>query len=154
MRAADWALSVLLSAAPISELRGGLPYAIARGADPFLAAGIAVLSNLAVIPLALVLLRFAEPLLRRVRWIGRLLDALYARTRRRGKGVERLGAAGLVLLVAVPLPGTGAWTGAVLAHLLGIPWGRAAWLLALGVAIAGVLVLLTSLGVIRWLGIG
>ncbi|MDD5646298.1 MAG: small multi-drug export protein [Candidatus Bipolaricaulis sp.] len=154
MRAADWALCVLLSAAPISELRGGLPYAIARGADPFLAAAVAALSNLAVIPLALFLLHFAEPVLRRVHWIDRFLDWLFARTRRHGKRVERLGAAGLVLLVAVPLPGTGAWTGAVLAHLLGIPLGRAAWLLALGVIVAGVLVLLASLGVVSLLGLG
>jgi uncharacterized membrane protein len=154
MHAVDWIVCVLLSAAPISELRGGLPYAIARGADPFLAAAVATLSNLAAIPLVLLALHFAEPLLRRVGWIRRFLDGLFARIRRKGRLVERLGAVGLVLFVAVPLPGTGAWTGAVLAHLLGIPLRRATWLLALGVAIAGVLVLLASLGVVSLLGLG
>ena len=60
----------------------------------------------------------------------------------------KFGEGALVLLVAIPLPMTGAWTGSLLAVLFGIPWRRALLMISLGVLLAGVIVLLASLGVI------
>jgi uncharacterized membrane protein len=132
-------ITLALSAAPVAELRGGLPYALSRGADPEVAYGLAVLGNLLVVPILLLGLRWLERLLRGRRAADRLLGVLFARTRRKGRWIERFGAVGLVLLVAIPLPGTGAWTGAIAAVLLGIPARRALLLIALGVLVAGVL---------------
>jgi len=74
---------------------------------------------------------------------------LFARTRRRIAGRYRaIGYATLVLLVAIPLPVTGAWTGTAAAYLLGIPFWRALGLIGAGVAIAGVVITLASLGII------
>jgi uncharacterized membrane protein len=150
----EYLMTVGLSVAPIAELRGGLPYALSRGLHPAGAFALAVGANLLIVPILLFGLRRAERLVRRWRPTERLLDAVFARTRRKGRLVERFGAVGLVLLVAIPLPGTGAWTGAIAAVLLGIPARRALRLIALGVLIAGVLVLLASLGAFRLLGVG
>lgn len=144
-------LTVLFIAAlPISELRGAIPVAIGvYGFDPVTAYLLGVLGNLLPVP---ILLKFLEPmmaLLRRSAILEGFVHWLFARTRRRhGALMERLGAVALVLFVAVPLPATGAWTGALMAHLFGIPFRYALLLIALGVCIAGVIVTLATLGVI------
>jgi uncharacterized membrane protein len=147
-------ITLALSAAPVAELRGGLPYALSRGAESGVAYGLAVVGNLLVVPLLLLGFRRLERLLRTWRPSARLLDALFERTRRKGRRVERFGAVGLVLLVAIPLPGTGAWTGAIAAVLLGVRPRRAFVLIALGVLVAGVLVLFASLGAFALFGVG
>jgi uncharacterized membrane protein len=152
--ATDYLIAVGLSMAPIAELRGGLPYALSQGAAPGIAYAVAVAANLAVVPLILVGLGWAERVFRRWEPTRRLIDALFKRTRRKGRLVERLGSVGLILLVAIPLPGTGAWTGAVASVLLGIPFRRALGLIAMGVLTAGLLVLLASLGAFSLFGVG
>lgn len=147
MSGLDWAITVLLSAAPVFELRGGLPYAVARGADPHLALAVAVFANLAVIPAAVFGLVALRPYVADVKIIGSVLGWLDRRARRRSAVVERLGLLGLVLFVAVPLPGTGAWTAAFVAVAAGLRPRNAAPAIALGVVIAGTLVYLASVGV-------
>lgn len=151
--AIDYMITLGLSAAPIAELRGGLPYAIARGLHPAAAFTLAIGANLIVVPILLLGFRQGERLLRRWPPTERIIDAILTRTRRKGRLVERFGAIGLILLVAIPLPGTGAWTGAIASVLLGLPFGRSLRLIALGVVIAGILVLVASLGVFRLFGI-
>ncbi len=95
-----------------------------------------------------------EGLLLRWRVSRILLEWLFARTRRKGRWIERAGPAALVLLVAIPLPGTGAWTGAIAARLFGIPTRAALLWITVGVLIAGIVVLLVSLGLFELFGIG
>jgi len=141
---------LLLSAAPIAELRGGLPLALALGFDPLPAYLLAVVGNLLPIPLLLLGLARFVPLLRRLPGrVGNLAERYCAwQVRRQGGRFERLGAWMLVLLVAIPLPATGAWTGALVATLLGIPPQRALPLIGLGVLLAGGVVLFAALGLI------
>lgn len=146
-------ITIAISAAPVAELRGGLPYALARGATPVVAFVLAVAGNLVVVPILLFGLRTAERVLRRWQLTARLMEHVFARTRRKGKWVDRFGLLGLFLLVAIPLPGTGAWTGAIAAVLLGVPIKRAFAVIALGVLAAGVLVLFASLGAFELLGV-
>ena len=154
MQLSDTLWTIVLSAAPISELRGGIPFALARGAHPAEAAGVAILANLAIVPVLLFGLGWMEHLLRHWGFAARMMDWVFARTRRKGRVIERFGDVALILLVAIPLPGTGAWTGALAAFLFGIPPRRALPLIAVGVLIAGALVLLASLGVIALFGLG
>jgi len=83
----------------------------------------------------------------------RFLNWVFARTRRKGRLISRYGALGLILLVAIPFPATGAWTGAIAAFLLGIPVKRAFPLITIGVLIAGLVVLAASLGAFHLFGI-
>ena len=143
-----------ISAAPIAELRGGIPLAISRGYPASAAYLLAVLGNLLVIPILFGGLRFGENVLLRWRPTRAVLGWLFARTRRKGRAVERGGPVALVLLVAIPLPGTGAWTAALAARLFGIPLRRAFPWIGLGVLIAGIVVLLVSLGLFELFGMG
>ena len=154
MSAIDYLIGVGLCLAPVAELRGGLPYLLARGLGAAPAYLLAVAANLAIVPLILIGLDGIERILRRSRTAARLLDGVLARTQRKGRWIERFGSVGLVLLVAIPLPGTGAWTGSLASALLGLPRRRAIPLIAIGVAVAGVLVLFASLGAFRLFGLG
>ena len=146
------ALSILkvvgLSAAPISELRGGLPLALSLGMHPAAAYLLAVAGNLLPVPFLLWGLSRLLGLLPRLpeRWRGPVERYLAWQKRRHLRRFARLGDVALVLVVAVPLPATGAWTGALLAALLGIPPRRALPLITLGVLLAGGIVLAASLG--------
>lgn len=144
-------LVVFTAALPISELRGAIPLAIGGfGFDPLTAYIVSLVGNLLPVPFLLTLLEPLTNLLCRVSFLDRLISWLLARTRRRhSAAVERWGAFALVLFVAIPLPATGAWTGALIAHVFGIPFRYAFPLIALGVGIAGVLVTLATLGVVH-----
>jgi len=144
---------ILVSAMPVAELRGGLPLACEYGFPPVAAFFVAVFGNLLpVIPLLFALQR-GERLLYRWTPTTRLTNWVFKRTRRKGRFIARYGAIGLILIVAIPLPATGAWTGTIAAFLFGIPSKRAFPLIAAGVFIAGTIVLFAYLGVIHLFGI-
>jgi uncharacterized membrane protein len=132
---------ILISATPISELRGGIPVAMFRYDFPwYWAFLIAVAGNMLPIPFLLALYDPVVKLVSKVAWIKRLVEWFFRYTRRRGGLVERYGWIGLAIFVGVPLPMTGAWTGSVLAYLMGIEYKRALPAILLGVIIAGVIV--------------
>ena len=140
-----WVLLVTVS--PISELRGGIPLGILQyGLDPPFTFFIAVIANaLIFFPIFFALRLFYDKLLYRIPLFDKYLDNL----RKRGKPiVEKHGFWGLTLFVAIPLPITGAYTGTILAWLIGMNWKKAFPAVGLGVIVAGVVVLLITLGVI------
>jgi uncharacterized membrane protein len=138
-----WVLLITIS--PISELRGGIPLGISLGLDPWFTFFIAVVANaLIFFPVFFALRLFYDKLLCRIQLFNRYLESL----RKRGKPkVDKYGFWGLALFVAVPLPLTGAYTGTILAWLLGMDWKKAFPAIGLGVVVAGVVVLLITLGV-------
>lgn len=147
-------VTVVLAMAPISELRGAIPYAITVGHMPWAKAyAIAVVANfIPVIPILLFIGPVSE-YLRRYRGFDRFFDWLFARTRRKGKLIERFEIVGLVLFVAIPLPVTGAWTGSLAAFLFGVPKRTALPAIFVGICLAGVVVTMASLGLISFWGI-
>ena len=138
-----WVL--LASVSPISELRVGIPLGISLGLEPWFTFLITVIANaLIFFPVFFALRLFYEKVLFRIPLFDKYLDNL----RKRGKPiVDKHGFWGLALYVAVPLPLTGAYTGTILAWLLGIDWKKASAAVGLGVLIAGIVVLLIALGV-------
>lgn len=140
---------ILVAALPVVELRGAIPLGVALGLSPGEVFLLALLGNLLVAPVALFLLPWAVALLTRVPFLDKLWAALEARVRLKGEEqVQRLGALGLFLFVAVPLPGTGAWSGAVLAVVLGLKGRYALLAISLGVLAAGLIVLLLTGGAV------
>lgn len=131
----------LLSMVPVGELRASLPVAmLTYDMHWYYALPIALVGNLLPVPFVL---RFLDPLTRsvsKVRLFKRIIDWVFARTRKRGKMVEKYGPIGLAIFVAVPLPGTGAWTGAILAFLLGLDFKKSVLSIGLGVLAAGIIV--------------
>ena len=142
----DVLLVMLASASPISELRGGIPLGIGLGLEPGYTYFVAVATNILVFfPARLVLELFYRSVLHRLP----LFDRYLIRVRERGKPrVDRYGLVGLMLFVAVPLPITGAYTGTVLSWLLAMDWRRAFFGVAAGVVLAGIIVMLITMGVV------
>ena len=135
-----WVLLTTIS--PIFELRGGIPLGISLGLDPWFTFFIAIIANaLIFFPIFFALRLFYDKFLYRIPLFDKYLDNL----RKRGKPkVEKYGFWGLILFVAIPLPVTGAYTGTILAWLLGMDWRKAFPAVGLGVIVAGVIVLLIT----------
>lgn len=144
----EWQI-FLLSMLPVTELRGAIPLALAMGLTPSKAFVLAVLGNIVPIIPVLLLLEPASSLLRRFPAVDRLFQRILDRTRQKGREVQKYGLIGLTIFVAIPLPGTGAWTGALIAWLLGFNSVLSAIALGVGVIAAGIIVLLVCLGFIK-----
>lgn len=141
-------MTFLMGMVPVVELRGAIPLGVAAGLPPAAAAIAAMLGNLVPVPFILLLIRRIFRLLRRVPCLGGKIDALERRAHLKGRTVRKYRTLGLVLLVAIPLPGTGAWTGALVADMLDIRMRTALPAIAVGVVIAGCITTAVTCGVI------
>ncbi len=142
----DILLVLLATVSPFSELRGGIPLGIGLGLNPASTFLLCVIANaLVFFPARLFLIGFNDRVLMRIPLWKRYLE----RVRAKGQPiVQKYGFYGLVLFVAVPLPVTGAYTGTVLSWLLDMDWRKSFLGIALGVLIAGIIVLSITLGVV------
>lgn len=145
----DFISTFLVAILPIVELRGAIPAGIAMGLTPLACFVAAVLGNMLPVPFIILLTRrvFAW-LKRRGGTLGRAVLWLETRAHNKSDLVIKYRSIGLCLLVAVPLPGTGAWTGALVAAILDMPLRSALPTILLGVMIAGIIVLGLTMGVI------
>jgi len=114
---------------------------VARGMPLLAAFGLSVACNALVAPLAFLFLTTIHKLLYHGAFYARVFDRFVERVRLKVSGsVEKYGYWGLLAFVAIPLPVTGAWTGAVGAWVLGMHKRKAAFFIALGVLVAGLIV--------------
>ena len=112
----------ILSLLPIVELRGGIPYGILQGLDPLLVFFIAIVANILIIPIIYFFLEHLHKVFNRLNWYKKIFHSVIERGR--SKLEKNIGtkkeAIALFLLVAIPLPGTGVYTGTLLAWFFGI----------------------------------
>ena len=141
-------LTFLLSMVPVVELRGGIPLGLSLGLTPAESFLCAVAGNMLPVPFLILLTRRVFAWLKRSAKIAPLIEKLERRGHEKSDLVLKYKTLGLIILVAIPLPGTGAWTGALVATLLNIRLKTAIPAIMLGVLIAGALVLAASMGVI------
>lgn len=140
-----------ISTLPIVELRGAIPVGIVAFDMPWWKVYlIAVVGNMIPIPFILLLLGPVSNFLMRFPIGKKFFDWLFARTRKKSAKIEKYEALGLTLFVAIPLPVTGGWTGAMAAFLMGIPFGKSMLYILMGVMIAGVI--MTVLALLGWVG--
>lgn len=142
-----------ISMLPIIELRAGLPYGIALGLPYPVALTAAVLGNMVPVPFIILFIR------RIFLWLRSVLpkcDALISRLEEKahikGDMVRKYSTIGLCILVAIPLPGTGAWTGALVAALLDLRLKKAVPTIFLGVLIAAGIMTMLTFGVLGIFG--
>ena len=135
-----------MSMLPVVELRGGIPYGTALGLDPWSAFWAAVVGNMLPVPFILLLIRRVFAWLHRGR-LGPTICRLEQRAHLKGRVVQKYRLPGLVILVAIPLPGTGAWTGALAAAFLDMPLRKALPSIFAGVLVAGVAISILTFGV-------
>ena len=133
---------------PILEIRGAIPVGVASGLDPWLAFAVGFVGNMLPIPILILLTRKIIEWLKKHNMLVKLTAWLENKGSKGAQKVQKYSFWGLFILVAVPLPGTGAWTGALVASLLDMRLKRALPAIAMGVAVAGLIVLLVTYGVI------
>lgn len=140
--------TLLVSMVPVVELRGAIPFGhnvLGLGIWPTFFAG--VVGNIIPVPFIIVYIRRVFQWMRRhMTRLDRLVDKLEAKAHLKGRMVSKYKYLGLMLFVAIPLPGTGAWTGALAAAFLDMPLRRALPSVALGVSAAGVIISILSFG--------
>lgn len=145
----EW-ITLLLGMAPISELRGAIPFGISAGIPLGKTLFLAILGNfLPVIPLLLFLEAVSKWLRERSKFFDKFFEWLFARTRRHSDLVGRFEALGLILFVGIPLPVTGAWTGCAAAFLFGIRFRNALPAITLGIFMAATIVTAVVLGAVN-----
>jgi len=142
-------LTMLVSMIPVIELRGGLPFGVALGLPYYLAFPAAVVGNLIPAPFIIVYIRRIFELMRKYfPRLNGLVDRLEKKAHLKGQKVQKYQYLGLWLFVAIPLPGTGAWTGSLAAAFLGMRLKKAMPAVVLGVLTAGCIMLgLTHVGI-------
>ena len=141
--------TMLVSMIPIIELRGGLPFGVALGLPYYLAFPAAVIGNLIPAPFIIVYIRRIFELMRRyLPKLNGIVDKLERKAHLKGKKMQKYQYLGLWLFVAIPMPGTGAWTGSLAAAFLGMRLKKAMPAVVLGVLTAGCIMLgLTHVGI-------
>ncbi len=137
-------LVILLSAAPVSELRGAIPVAISLGFSPAQSMALAIFGNMLPVPFLLILLNPVFNYLEKINAFRKIIDWIKKRTLRKSEKIRKYKIIGLFLLVAIPLPTTGAWTGTIAATLFNFKFKEAFFAIFLGVIVAGIIVVMLS----------
>ena len=131
---------VIISAIPLLELRASIPYALLMEPklSPAFALGLSVFGSWLPAFFIVFFLEHLEPLLRRNSFLDKLIDKVYAKTRAKSEQIKTMEFWGLVIFIAIPLPGTGVWTGALAGYLLGLSAVKIIFASLLGTLGAGI----------------
>lgn len=147
----DILMTFLIAMVPVLELRGAIPAGIAAGLSPMAAFVISVIGNMVPVPFIILLIRHIFLWLRKNETLRRIIEKLEHKAHLKGRVVRKYGALGLMILVAIPLPGTGAWTGALVAAILNMSLRRSLPAILLGVVIAGAIITAVTCGLVHFL---
>ncbi|MDD3340179.1 MAG: small multi-drug export protein [Lachnospiraceae bacterium] len=142
------AIVFLISMLPLIEVRGGIPIAFAFGLPMWQAILISVCGNILPIPFILLFIRKIFAWLRPTKVLGPLVRKLENRAMNKSDSIEKMEFWGLLIFVGIPLPGTGGWTGALIAALLEIDIKKASLAILCGIALATIVMCLITYGVI------
>ena len=141
-------LTFLISMVPVIELRGAIPFGVAAGLSVPAAFVLSVIGNLLPIPILVVFTRKVFEWLRtKSIKLDNLVRKLEAKADKNKEVVLKYEFWGLMILVAIPLPGTGAWTGALVAAMMDMRLKRAMPAIIVGVIVAGIIVTAITYGV-------
>lgn len=138
----------IISMVPILELRGGLLVASLLDVSILTAVPICIIGNIIPIPIILLFIKKIFQWLKKVRLFRKWIEKLEARALSKSDSIKKYEFWGLVLFVGIPLPGTGAWTGSLIAALLDIDFKKAILAELLGIVIATVIMSVASYGLL------
>lgn len=132
---------IIVSALPISELRGGIPLAFALGLNPAVGIITAVLANIAIVPLLFFFLDNLNHHFMKIPVYSKVFNHFVEKSRRKLQGhISKWGYFGLLLFVAIPFPITGAYTGTLAAWFLGLDRKKSLLMIFAGILVAGAIV--------------
>lgn len=140
---------ILTAMLPVIEVRGAIPVGIALGMSPFHATLLAFLGSIIPVPFILWTIRPIFTYLRRTKLFRRLVNTLTDKSMRKSGKVKKYGYIGLFFFVAIPIPGTGVWSGSLIAALLNMRIKYAFPTIVLGNLVASIAIMLLSFGVVN-----
>lgn len=143
----NYAYVFLISMVPIIELRGAIPVGIGLGIEPWLCCVIAFFGNLLPVPFILLFIRKLLEWMKKTKKLSKIALWIEAKAKKNSVKVLKFSALGLFLFVAIPLPGTGAWTGALVAAFLDMRMKYSIPSIAAGLVVASLIIVLISTGV-------
>ena len=144
----EFCFTVLVSMIPVIELRGGIPFGVGVGLPVWLAYLAAIIGNMLPVPFIVVYIRRIFQWMRRhLPRLNHLVTRLEQKAHLKGRMVTKYKYLGLAIFVAIPLPGTGAWTGALAAAFLDMPLRKALPSIFAGVLVAGIAISILTFGV-------
>ena len=141
-------LVFIVSMLPIVELRGGLIAASILKIECFKAFIICFIGNILPVPFILLLIEKIFELLKKWNFTKKIINKLEKKTLEKSDQITKYGYLGLLLFVGIPLPGTGAWTGSLLAVLLNLNKKKSFIYISLGVLLAGIIMSIISYGIL------
>lgn len=141
----------LISMIPIIELRGAIPIGQALGLPFWECYLISTIGNMLPVPIILLFVRFVLDWMKRIKHIDKIAIWVENKAAKHSGKVTRYATWGLFVFVAIPLPGTGAWTGSLIAALLDVRMKKALPSVFAGVLVAGLIVSLISYGFLSFL---
>ena len=142
--AGEFCFTMLVSMVPVVELRGGIPFGVARGLPVWAAYLAAIIGNFLPAPFIIVYIRrIFQWMRKRLPRLNRLVDKLEKKAHLKGQKVTKYKYLGLAIFVAIPLPGTGAWTAA----FLDMPLRKALPSIFAGILVAGAAISVLTFGV-------
>lgn len=140
-------VTLFISMVPVIELRGAIPIATGMGLSPLIAIPLAIVGNLIPVPFIIVFIKKIFAWMRRVSpKLNGIVDKMEAKAEKNKAKVLKYAFWGLAIFVAIPLPGTGAWTGALVAAMLDMPLKKAFPSIVIGVLSAGIIISFVSYG--------
>lgn len=158
----DWIISLLeiisiefktamLAAVPIIELRGAIPIGIANGLAPLHSFIVSFLGSMLPVPILLLGIRPVFKFISQKAVFKKIVDHISMKSLKKSDNIIRYGFWGLLVFVAIPLPGTGVWSGTLAAVLLDLRFKTAFPAILIGNFIAGILIVTLSHGIINGL---
>lgn len=144
----QWLIPFIVSLLPVLELRGGIIAARIVGMKLIPAFLICFVGNMLPLPFVLLFIKKIFAWLRDKKFFGPIVRKLEERGKNKSQGFKRGEVIGLFLFVAIPLPGTGGWTGALVASLLDMPVKKSLPIITAGVFTAGLIMSLLMYGIL------
>lgn len=146
-------LVFIISLLPILELRGGLIAAALLNIDPKMAYIICIIGNILPIPFILLLINRILDWMRNSKHFNKFAAWLDKKVEKHKGQIQKYGYLGVVLFVGIPLPGTGAWTGSLIASVLGMDRKKTFIAVCIGVVMASIIMMILSYGLLaRFVG--
>ncbi len=143
-------VTFIVSMIPVVELRGAIPVGAVFGLPVWEAAIISIIGNMIPVPFIIAFIRVIfEWMKRHIRCTVKFIEKLEARAVQKAEGVKTGEFIGLMLFVGIPLPGTGAWTGALIAAMLNMRMKQALPSIFLGVLLAALIMSLATAGIVH-----
>ncbi len=137
----------IVSLLPILELRGGILVGFLLGMDLLTSFIIAFIGNIIPVPFILMFIKFIFKKLKKTRMKG-FIEKIENKAMSKSDQIQKYAYLGLLLFVGIPLPGTGAWTGSLIAALLEMDNKKSFGIIVLGVIMAGIIISILSYGVL------